>query len=262
MYEWNPEDYQQHSSAQECIAAGIISELKIKGNEHILDIGCGDGKVTSKLARLVPQGQVLGIDSSKEMIDFSRKIFPLSDHANLKFEHLNVLELEFESSFDLVTSFACLHWVKDHLAALKNVKRSLKPGGKLFIQCAGRSINDDLAASGREVIRSDKWKNYFRGFSSPYGTYSPEEYHAWLALAGLEELRVEMTIEEMILPGRTGLEGFIRTTWLPITEQVPEELRSQLVWEISERHLKNHPLRDDLARINMPVLLIEARKPQ
>ena len=46
MYKWNPEDYQQHSSTQECIAAGIISELKIKGNEHILDIGCGDGKVT------------------------------------------------------------------------------------------------------------------------------------------------------------------------------------------------------------------------
>ena len=69
-----------------------------------------------------------------------------------------------------------------------------------------------------------------------------------------------MTIEEMILPGRAGLQGFIRTTWLPITEQVPEELRSQLVWEISERHLKNHPLRDDLARINMPVLLVEARR--
>jgi trans-aconitate 2-methyltransferase len=76
--------------------------LKIKGNEHILDIGCGDGKVTSKLASLVPQGQVLGIDSSKEMIEFSRKKLPLSDHANLKFEHLDVLELEFESAIPVL----------------------------------------------------------------------------------------------------------------------------------------------------------------
>lgn len=262
MYKWNPEDYQQHSSAQEFIAEGVISGLKIEGNECILDIGCGDGKITSKLASLIPQGQVLGIDSSKEMIDFSRKKFPLSSYSNLKFENLDVLDLKFESSFDLVTSFACLHWVKDHLAVLKNVKRSLKPGGKLLFQCAGRRTNDDLAASGRDVIRSDKWKKYFRGFSNPYGNYGPEEYHVWLTLAGLEELRVELTIKEMILPGRAGLEGFIRTTWLPITEQVPEELRPQLIWEISERHLKYHQLRDGLAQVNMPVLLVEARKPE
>lgn len=262
MYRWNPEDYQQHSSAQESIAEGIISELKVKGNEHILDIGCGDGKVTSKLASLVPQGQVLGIDSSKEMIDFSRKKFSSSSHANLNFEQLDVLDLKFESRFDLVTSFACLHWVKDHLAVLKNVKRGLKPGGKLLFQCAGRRTNDDLVASGRDVVKSDKWKKYFSGFSNPYGTYGPEEYHAWLALAGLEELKVGMEIVEMILPGRAGLEGFIRTTWLPITEQVPEELRPELIWEISERHLDSHPLRDGLASIDMPVLLVEARRLQ
>lgn len=105
-------------------------------------------------------------------------------------------------------------------------------------------------------------KKYFQEFSNPYDNYGPEEYHSWLALAGLEELKVEMTMEEMILPGRAGLEGFIRTTWLPITERVPEELRPQLIREISERHLKNHPLRDGLARVNMPVLLVEARKPE
>ncbi len=93
----------------------------------------------------------MGIDSSKEMIDFSRKMFPSSTYANLKFEHLDVLNMKFESSFDLVTSFACLHWVKDHLGVLKNVKRSLKPGGKLLFQCAGRRTNDNLAASGREL---------------------------------------------------------------------------------------------------------------
>lgn len=260
MYRWNPEDYQQHSSAQECIAEGVISGLTVEGNENILDIGCGDGKVTSRLAGLVPQGQVLGIYSSKEMIYFSRKKFPSSNYVNLKFEYLDVLDMKFESSFDLVTSFACLHWVKNHLTVLKNIKQSLKPGGKLLLQCAGRRTNDDLTASGRDVIRSDKWKKYFREFSNPYGTYGPEEYHAWLALAGLEELKVEMTIEEMILPGRAGLEGFIRTTWLPITERVPEELRLQLIREISERHLENNPLRDNLARVNMSVMLVEARR--
>jgi trans-aconitate 2-methyltransferase len=204
---------------------------------------------------------VLAIDSSREMIDFCRKKFPASNYPNLKFEHLDVLDMKFESRFDLVTSFACLHWVKDHLAVLKNIKRSLKPGGKLLIQCAGRRTSDDLTTSGRDVIRSNKWKRYFRGFSYPYGTYGPEEYHTWLSMAGLEELKVEMKIEEMILPGRSGLEGFIRTTWLPITERVTEEIRPQLIREISERYLENHPLQDNLARVNMSVILVEARKP-
>jgi trans-aconitate methyltransferase len=83
MYLWNPEDYQNNSSAQENIAQGIISGLDLGGNEHILDIGCGDGKVTAKLAKLVPRGQVLGIDSSKEMIDFSRNKFPASVYSCL-----------------------------------------------------------------------------------------------------------------------------------------------------------------------------------
>ena len=60
MYKWNPEDYQQHSSAQECIAAGIISELKIKGNEHILDIGCGDWKGHVKAGQSGASGPGVG----------------------------------------------------------------------------------------------------------------------------------------------------------------------------------------------------------
>jgi trans-aconitate 2-methyltransferase len=262
MYKWDPDDYHRHSSAQECIAEDVISGLKVEGNEFILDIGCGDGKVTSKLASLVPQGRVLGIDSSKKMIDFCRKKFPTSNYTNLEFEHLNALDMKFESNFDLVTSFACLHWVKDHLAVLRNIKRSLKPGGKLLLQCAGRRIGNDLTAAGRDVIRSDKWKKYFREFSNPYGMYSPDEYHDCLALTGLEELKVELTVEEMILPGKAGLEGFIRTTWLPITESVTEEHRWQLIREISERYIENHPLRDNLAIVNMSVLLVEARRHQ
>lgn len=262
MYIWNPEDYQKHSSAQENFAQGIISRLDLLGNEHILDIGCGDGKVTTKLAKLVPQGQVLGIDSSKEMIDFSREKFPASVYSNLEFEHLSVLDMKFETRFDLVTSFACLHWVKDHLTVLKNIHNSLKPGGKMIIQCAGRKIDDDLTASARDVIRSDKWKPYFRGFSNPYGNYGPEEYHEWLALTGLEELKVEMTLEDMILSGRSGLEGFIRTTWLPITGRVTEELRPQLIRDMAEKHLINHPFQDNMVRVRMSVMLVEASKPQ
>lgn len=73
MYHWDPSDYEKNSSAQERAAESVLSGLKLRGDESILDIGCGDGKVTAKIAALVPQGKVTGIDSSPEMIDFARK---------------------------------------------------------------------------------------------------------------------------------------------------------------------------------------------
>jgi len=73
MYRWNPSDYERNSSAQERAADAVIARLNLRGDEHILDIGSGDGKVTAKMAPLVPQGRVTGIDSSPEMIDFARK---------------------------------------------------------------------------------------------------------------------------------------------------------------------------------------------
>lgn len=200
--------FRQNSTSQERAAEVLISKLELEGNEHVLDIGCGDGKVTAKLASRVPHGCVLGIDSSQDMIDFSQKRLSSPQYANLRFEPGDATRLDFN-----------------------------------------------------EVIAGDKWRRYFRDFSNPYGIYGPEEYHAWLEQTGLEELRAELTIDDIVLPGREGLEGFLRTTWLPITERIPEDLRTQFVGEIAERHLEKRPLQEGMARIGAGVLLVEARKP-
>ena len=73
MNQWNPNDYQQHSSQQQKWAKEILPMLHLKGDERILDIGCGDGKITAEVARHVPQGSVVGLDASAEMIDFADK---------------------------------------------------------------------------------------------------------------------------------------------------------------------------------------------
>jgi len=260
MYLWNPSDYETNSSAQERAAGATISRLDLKGNEHILDIGCGDGKVTMKLASRVPHGQVLGIDSSQEMVNFARKRYPSSQYSNLSFESGDAQNLNFDQEFDLVTSFACLHWVKDHLAVLKGVRHSLNPGGKVCILCGGRSKGDDLVSLAKEIMRSPTWSKYFRGFSNPYGTYGPEEYNVWLDQVGLEGIKVELTIRDLIVHGKDEFEGFIRTTWLPITDRIPEEMRNQFVSEISNSHLERHPPEDGLVRLGMAVLEVEAKR--
>src|SRR6266702_8565508 len=73
---WNAADYAANSAVQQTWARELIAKLKLRGDEHILDVGCGDGKVTAEIARAVPRGQVLGADSSPEMIAFAQKTFP------------------------------------------------------------------------------------------------------------------------------------------------------------------------------------------
>lgn len=264
MHQWNPGDYEKNSSAQERAAIAVLSKLDLKGDEHILDIGCGDGKVTSKMAAMVPRGKVLGIDSSQEMIAFACNRIPSSNCSNLNFDTGDATNLNYDNEFDLVTSFVCLHWVKDHLAVLKGIERSLKPGGSVIIQCRGRgkSKDGDIFALTKEVIRSEKWSRYFRGYSNTEGVYGPVEYHTWLDQAGLEGLKADLAIKDLVLPGRAGLEGFIRTTWLSVTERIPEEIRQQFIEEISDKYLERRPLKDGLAYIGMGVLEVAARKPK
>jgi len=76
MYKWNAEDYYRSSAEQKAWARELILKLALKGNERVLDIGCGDGSTTAEVANQLPSGSILGIDNSEEMIHFARKKFP------------------------------------------------------------------------------------------------------------------------------------------------------------------------------------------
>ena len=109
-HEFNGEEYKKASTHQKEWGNKIIAEFNLRGDEHILDLGCGDGVLTAELARLVPDGFVLGIDSSRGMIATARKL----EAKNLSFRVEDINNLDFKNEFDLVFSNAALHWVKNH----------------------------------------------------------------------------------------------------------------------------------------------------
>ncbi len=147
-YKWNPEEYQASSSNQKKWGEELLSKIDfIKGYEKVLDIGCGDGKITAYIAQKVPQGFVVGIDSSEDMINLAKRNFPSNTHSNLVFIVKDAREIDFEEEFDIVFSNACLHWIVDHLPVLEKIKRTLKPSGKIFLQMGGKG-------NAAEVIRT------------------------------------------------------------------------------------------------------------
>jgi trans-aconitate 2-methyltransferase len=261
MHKWDPADYQKSSSAQYNWAMALIADLKLDGEERILDIGCGDGRITAHLAGLVPSGCVLGIDLSSEMISFAS--VQHVDHSNLSFRVGNASELHFIEEFDLVVSFACLHWIKDHLSVLKAVRQSLVPGGRFLMQCGGRGNAARILDLTGDLTTSPPWKKYFSGFSFPYHFYGPEDYRVWLAEAGLRPQRAELVAKDMIHQGQAGLEGIIRNTWLPYTERLPLHRRDEFVREIAGRYLERYPLDEKgQAHVQMMRLEVEANKPR
>ena len=166
-YNWDSKDYETHSSGQQQWARELIAKLSLDGTEELLDIGCGDGKVTAELASLLPAGRVIGIDSSKSMIDLARKRYPPEDYKNLVFEMMDAADLIFGPQFDQVFSNAALHWVKDHRPVVASIYRCLRPGGRVLLQMGGQGNAKDILRVLEKLVEQPQHRHYFKGFEFP-----------------------------------------------------------------------------------------------
>ncbi|HTI99617.1 MAG TPA: methyltransferase domain-containing protein [Dongiaceae bacterium] len=238
---WNPGDYAAHSASQQAWARELIGRLQLRGDEHILDVGCGDGKVTAELARAVPRGQVTGIDASGAMIDYARRNFPPTTCPNVRFAEMDARKIRFTEPFDLLFSNAALHWVDDHPAFLQGAAKVLRPGGRLLVSCGGKGNAQDVFLALRTVIRRQGWRHYFRKIPTPYFFHRPEEYEQWLPQHGLKAVAVRLLPKLALHPGREGFAGWFRTTWLPYTQRVPEARREEFIAAVVERYLTVQP---------------------
>jgi trans-aconitate 2-methyltransferase len=260
-YSWDAEDYAQNSSNQFEWAKELVPKLNLKGDEALLDIGCGDGRISAMLASYLPHGSVVGIDSSEEMVALARKSFPHCHNPNLTFLKMDARNLTFREQFDVAFSNASLHWIIDHQTVLSCVNQSLDKKGRLLFQMAGKGNAQDIIAVLEELISEEDCKPYFKNFTFPYGFYGPDEYTQWLRDSGFKPERVELFPKDMKLQGKEGLSGWIRTTWLPFTERVPASLRDAFINEIVDRFVAAYPLDEKgIARIKMMRLEVQATK--
>ncbi|MCX8089725.1 MAG: methyltransferase domain-containing protein [Verrucomicrobiae bacterium] len=234
---WNPADYAAHSALQQTWARELLARIPWRGDERVLDVGCGDGKVTAELARALPRGRVVGVDVAPEMIRFAREQFPPRRFPNLKFEVMDARALRFERQFDLVFSNATLHWVDDHVAFLRGAAAALVPGGRLLVSAGGRGNADAVFHALRAVMRRERWRAFFRRMSRPYFFYAPDDYALWLSQAGFKPRAIRLLPCPARFRHAAEFLAWLRTTWLPYTQRVPENLREAFLAEIADRYL-------------------------
>ena len=253
---WNAADYAANSAAQQIWALELIAQLHLCGDEHILDVGCGDGKVTAELARAVSKGSVTGIDASPEMIRFARKTFPPGKHPNLKFQVMDARHIRLARRFDIVFSSSVLHWVADHPAFLRGAAAYLRPGGRLVVSCGGEGNAQDVFVALRPEMRLKQWCKFFRKLPKPYFFHGPAEYEKWLPRFGFKTHTVRLSPKDAVYQGRDRFAAWFRTTWLPYTQRVPEDLREEFIAGVVDRYIAKHPP-DAEGRVHVRMVRLE-----
>jgi trans-aconitate 2-methyltransferase len=185
-HEFDGKKYEIASTHQKEWGTKLIAELGLTGSEHILDLGCGDGVLTSQIAELVPDGDVLGIDASQGMIDAALP----KERYNLHFRKMDINDLDFENKFNLVFSNATLHWVADHQRLLQNSSRALRAGGCIRFQFAGDGNCENFIAVVRKAIALEEFRIYFAGFEWPWHMPAVDEYERLVGSSGFRNVRV------------------------------------------------------------------------
>ena len=249
MSEWDSEHYKKHAQAQMSASLQTIQKISFQGKKKILDIGCGDGKITHEIATRVPEGEVIGIDISDNMLALAKKNYASIKH--LQFLKNSAETFFFEKPFDLITSFFALHWVKDHRALLQNCSASLTKGGSIhFLMVSG---SDPRV---QEVLTKDFWKRHLKDRPNPFQEITRADYLSWLSQMAFQQVQVEEiyfsypfeSIEKLALH---------TLTWLPFVTGWDRERSFPLAKEIAENIAKGQ---SKTIELKTKMLLVRANK--
>jgi len=228
VYEFDGKLYEKASILQQEWGNKLISELNLKGNEDILDLGCGNGLLTANLARLVPDGNVIGVDASEGMIEAAKE----KEENNLKFLLMDLNEIDLNRQFDFIFSNATLHWIKDHNQLWTNIHKLLNPNGFVRFNFAADGNSSHFNKVIKEAIVSEEYRKYFSDFQWPWYLPSVDEYENFLKDFAFSELNVWEDNEDRFFPDKEAVIWWVdQPQIVPFLVNIPED-KKELFREI------------------------------
>jgi trans-aconitate 2-methyltransferase len=241
---WDGAAYDRLSTPMEAMGREVMERLELRGDETVLDAGCGSGRLTEVLRERLPDGRVIGVDVSASMIEAARK--RLGPDADLRVGDLVGLDLGGET-VDAVFSTATFHWIADHDALFASLRGVLRPGGRLVAQCGGAGNIASVHAAARQAADDPPFRSSFEGWSGPWNFATPEDTERRLHAAGFAEARCWLA-ERPVQPDDP--REYLRTINLGAhLERLPAELQYPFVDAVLAR-LGERPVLD-YVRLNI-----------
>ena len=250
--EWNAATYHRVSGPQVSWGRKVLSRVQLKGNETLLDAGCGTGRLTEDLLQALPDGRVVGVDLSQNMLQTARE--HLADYGNrVQYVAADLSDLPFHQAFDGIFSTAAFHWVTDHDKLFRSLHRALKPGGWMVAQCGGGANLARLRGRAMRLIRNE-YKEFFHGFREPWEYADAETTADRLRRARFENIETSTEPAPTTFSSPKEFSEFIRNVvFHRHLERISDPaLRDAFIAELTNEAMKDDPpLTLDYWRLNL-----------
>jgi trans-aconitate 2-methyltransferase len=240
--DWDARTYHRVSGPQVEMAEAVLDRLDLRGDETVLDAGCGSGRVTLMLAERLPEGRVIAVDQAPEMVEHARAAL-----AGMPAEvfRADLAELTLDEPVDAVFSNAVFHWIADHERLFACLFAALRPGGRLVAQCGGEGNVRRFHEAARAVGDSEPYAPFLVGWTGPWNFVPAELTAERLERAGFAAVETWLQPLPVVPDDPT---QYLRTVCLgPHLERLPGELRDPYVSAVLDRA----PAELDYVRLNM-----------
>ena len=235
--EWNAAEYHRLSAPQFGWGQRVLSQLRLRGDECLLDAGCGSGKLTRLLLQKVPRGRVVGLDLSRNMVRHAQQELQPDFQDRVRLVAADLVALPFLGCFDGIFSTASFHWVMDHEALFRNLFAALRPDGWLHAQCGGGPNLERLRHRVSVLAAMPEFSRWLAHFPEPWFFADAEGTAVRLRDAGFHAISTDLEPASFTLPTSEEFQDYLRTVVLHRhLERLPTEtLRRAFVLECGRR---------------------------
>jgi len=256
--EWDATAYHAVSDPQFRWGLEVLERVPLRGDETVLDAGCGTGRLTAKLAERLPQGAVLACDLSENMVRGAREFLTPQFGERVQVFAADMAALNLSTVADGVFSTAAFHWVHDHDALFASLFRALKPGGWLIAQCGGGANLARLYGRVAQLQNQPPFRDYFRNWKSATHFAVPPKTTERLLNAGFDDAEAYLSLAPTTFPDANTYRAFISAVCVAKhLKELPTELHEPFLDPlVSAAAQDDPPFTLDYQRLN-----ISARKP-
>jgi trans-aconitate methyltransferase len=256
--DWDAPSYHRLSGPQYGWGLALLERVALRGDETVLDAGCGTGRMTVELLRRLPHGRVIALDRSAAMLDVARVSLRGQPSSRVLLARADLAALPLRAAADMIVSNATFHWVLDAPALYRNLFVALKPGGRLVAQCGGGRNLVLLRERALLMMRSGRYGRDLTDWTESWLFLEPEAAADLLRKAGFVDVKVDLEAAPTRFETRTEYRDYVERVVLAghIAALPTDEHRARFLEELCDRAAKdNPPYILDYRRLNL-----EARK--
>lgn len=240
--EWDAEAYHRLSEPQFVWGMKVLNRLELHGDERVLDVGCGSGRLTAELRKRLPSGAVTATDLSLNMVSAARATLSARFSDRCHVVNAAAQALPFTETFDVVFSTATFHWVTDHMELFRSIFEALAPDGRLHAQCGGGPNLAELHARADTLRKSSPFVQFFDAWRDPWEFADDVTTSARLRAAGFSNVDTSLEHAPTVFTDAATYSEFItKVVVRPYLQHLPEALQDTFVSRLTEQASADDP---------------------